>query len=142
VLPAPSVETATGGNETILVVEDDMGVRLTAVATLTGLGYHVLHAVDGASALALLEAGAQVDLLFTDVVMPGAVSSTELAGHARRLLPGVAVLFTSGYTRDALLDGGRLQAGVQLLGKPYQRIQLAQKVRDALHSRAQPGSPA
>lgn len=139
VVPLPSVETATGGDETILVVEDDMGVRLTAVATLSALGYHVLHAVDGASALALLEAGAQVDLLFTDVVMPGPVSSTELAGHARRLLPGVAVLFTSGYTRDALLDGGRLQAGVQLLGKPYQRVQLAHKVRETLSGRSLPG---
>ena len=137
--PLPA-ETATGGNETILVVEDDMGVRLTAVATLAGLGYEVLHAVDGASALALFEAGAQVDLLFTDVVMPGPVPSTELASHARRLLPGVAVLFTSGYTRDALLDGGRLQAGVQLLGKPYSRVQLAHKVREALQSRQLPGA--
>jgi PAS domain S-box-containing protein len=137
-VPLPVVETVAGGNETILVVEDDMGVRLTAVATLAGLGYDVLHAVDGASALALLEGGARVDLLFTDVVMPGPVSSTELADHARRLLPGVAVLFTSGYTRDALLDGGRLRAGVQLLGKPYQRTQLAHKVRETLSGRSLP----
>jgi PAS domain S-box-containing protein len=132
--PLPVIETATGGTETILVVEDDAEVRLTAVGTLRGLGYHVIDAVDGASALALLESGAWVDLLFTDVVMPGPVSSTELAAHARRLLPEVAVLFTSGYTRNALTSGGRLQEGVQLLSKPYQRVQLAQKVREALRT--------
>jgi CheY-like chemotaxis protein len=135
-MPLPVVETADGGSETILVVEDDAQVRLTALGTLSGLGYRVLDAVDGASALALLEGGAHVDLLFTDVVMPGPVSSTELAGHARRLLPRIAVLFTSGYTRNALLDGGRLQPGVQLLNKPYQRVQLAHKVREALRRRA------
>jgi two-component SAPR family response regulator len=64
--------------------------------------------------------------------MPGPVSSTDLAAHARRILPDVAVLFTSGYTRNALTDNGRLQAGVQLLSKPYQRGQLAQKIREAL----------
>jgi PAS domain S-box-containing protein len=131
-MPLPVIETAAGGTETILVVEDDQEVRQTAMGTLAGLGYDVIDAVDGASALALLERGARVDLLFTDVVMPGPVSSTELAAHARRILPDVAVLFTSGYTRNALTHGGRLQEGVQLLGKPYQRTQLAQKVREAL----------
>ena len=135
-MPLPVIETAAGGSERILVVEDDTEVRLTAVGTLSALGYHVIDAVDGASALALLEQGARVDLLFTDVVMPGPVSSTELAAHARRILPDVAVLFTSGYTRNALTHGGRLQEGVQLLSKPYQRTQLAQKIRDALRRAA------
>jgi PAS domain S-box-containing protein len=130
--PLPVLEAATGGRETILVVEDDAEVRLTVVGTLSGLGYHVLDAADGASAQALIDAGAHVDLLFTDVVMPGPVSSTELAAHARRILPDVAVLFTSGYTRNALTDNGRLQEGVQLLSKPYQRGQLAQKIRETL----------
>jgi PAS domain S-box-containing protein len=128
----PVLETATGGSETILVVEDDAEVRLTVVGTLSGLGYNVIDAQDGASALALIEQGTRVDLLFTDVVMPGPVTSTELAAQARRLLPEVAVLFTSGYTRNALTDNGRLQAGVQLLSKPYQRGQLAQKIRETL----------
>ena len=135
-MPLPVIETAAGGNERILVVEDDMEVRLTAVGTLGALGYHVIDAVDGASALALLEQGAEVDLLFTDVVMPGPVSSTELAEQARRILPNVAVLFTSGYTRNALTHGGRLQEGVQLLSKPYQRTQLAHKIREALRRAA------
>jgi PAS domain S-box-containing protein len=132
----PVLEAAAGGSETILVVEDDAEVRLTAVGTLSGLGYHVIDAVDGASALALLEQGARVDLLFTDVVMPGPVSSTDLATHARRILPEVAVLFTSGYTRNALTSGGRLQEGVQLLSKPYQRSQLALKIRESLRRSA------
>ncbi len=130
--PLPVIESAAGGKETILVVEDDAEVRLTVVGTLSGLGYRVIDAADGASAQALIDGGARVDLLFTDVVMPGPVSSTELAAHARRVLPDVAVLFTSGYTRNALLDNGRLQAGVQLLSKPYQRGQLAQKIRETL----------
>ncbi|WP_332878804.1 PAS domain S-box protein, partial [Massilia sp. S19_KUP03_FR1] len=128
----PELESASGGSETILVVEDDAEVRLTVVGTLSGLGYQVIDAADGASALALIERGAKVDLLFTDVVMPGPVTSTELAAQARRILPELAVLFTSGYTRNALTDNGRLQAGVQLLSKPYQRGQLAQKIRETL----------
>ena len=137
-MPLPVIETATGGSETILVVEDDAEVRQTAVGTLSALGYRVIDAVDGASALALLERGARVDLLFTDVVMPGPVSSTELAAQARRILPDIAVLFTSGYTRNALTSGGRLQEGVQLLSKPYQRVQLAQKIREALRHSVAP----
>ncbi|WP_164557747.1 PAS domain S-box protein [Massilia atriviolacea] len=132
-------QDVVGGGETVLVVEDDPEVRATTVATLNELGYCVLEAHDGASALALLRKGAWVDLLFTDVVMPGPVSSIELAMLAQRELPGVAVLYTSGYTRDALTTGGRLDDGVRLLGKPYRRAQLAQHVRDALASRL-PGS--
>ncbi len=132
-------QDVVGGGETVLVVEDDAEVRATTVATLNELGYCVLEAHDGASALAMLRKGAWVDLLFTDVVMPGPVSSIELAMLAQRELPGVAVLYTSGYTRDALTTGGRLDDGVRLLGKPYRRAQLAQHVRDALASRM-PGS--
>jgi PAS domain S-box-containing protein len=134
--PAAAAVDVTGGEETILVVEDDADVRLTAVGMLVQLGYRVIDAADGAAALAILERGEPVDLLFTDVVMPGPVSSTELAFHARRLLPGVAVLFTSGYTRDALAVGGRIDGSVQLLSKPYQQAQLAQRLRDILGARA------
>jgi len=132
---APLGLDATGGEETILVVEDDDDVRQTAVGTLRQLGYRVIDAADGAAALAILEQGERIDLLFTDVVMPGPVSSTELAAHARRLLPQVAVLFTSGYTRDALAVGGRIDGSVQLLSKPYQQAQLAQRLRDILGAR-------
>jgi PAS domain S-box-containing protein len=125
-------DLAQGGSETILVVEDDADVRATAVNTLGELGYQVLQAEDGASAWRLVEAGAKIDLLFTDVVMPGPVSSTELAARTRQRLPGVAVLFTSGYTRNALTTDGRLDEGVKLLGKPYRREELARKIREVL----------
>jgi PAS domain S-box-containing protein len=125
----PAMMDLVGGGETILVVEDDDEVRATAINQLQELGYMVLHAHDGQSALMMIEAGAHVDLLFTDVVMPGPVSSTALVEKARSLLPGLRVLYTSGYTRNALTTDGRLDAGVQLLNKPYRREELAQRIR-------------
>ncbi|SEL99159.1 PAS domain S-box-containing protein [Xaviernesmea oryzae] len=125
-----------GGNETILVAEDDEGVRTTVVEMLQDLGYRVLKASDAASALSVVESGLPIDLLFTDVVMPGPLKSTEMVAAARRLIPGLAVLFTSGYTENSIVHGGRLDAGVQLLSKPYARQQLAQKVRAVLDQRA------
>jgi len=134
--PVAPERDAPGGDETILVVEDDALVRATTVSTLSSLGYRVLDAHDGQSALDVIKSGAPIDLLFTDVVMPGPVSSTELAELAQRLVPKLAVLFTSGYTREALTTGGRLDPGVQLLGKPYREDQLAQRIRAALRSAA------
>jgi PAS domain S-box-containing protein len=127
-----------GGSETILVVEDDGEVRATAVEILTELGYRVLKAVDGQSALVLLRRGASVDLLFTDVVMPGPVRSPDLARQAQALIPGLEVLFTSGYTEDAIVHGGRLDPGVHLLSKPYRSEDLARKVRQLLDQRPYP----
>lgn len=121
-----------GGSETILVAEDDDEVRATVVALLRDLGYRVVTARDGASALALVEEGTAIDLLFTDVVMPGRVRSTELARLVRERLPGVPVLFTSGYTEDSIVHDGRLDAGLDLLSKPYTREALARKLRQVL----------
>jgi CheY-like chemotaxis protein len=126
-----------GGDETILVVEDDDDVRETAVGLLQELGYRVLKARDAASALPIIESGLPIDLLFTDVVMPGPLRSPELARKAKERLPNIAVLFTSGYTENAIVHGGRLDAGVELLGKPYTREQLARKLRQVLGSEAQ-----
>jgi CheY-like chemotaxis protein len=117
-------------------VEDDADVRSTVVSNLIDLGYRVLDAENGDHALGMLQQGIEVDLLFTDVVMPGKVSSTQLAAEAKRLQPGIAVLFTSGYIQDALTSGGRLEEGVQLLSKPYKRDQLAAKIRESLRRRA------
>ena len=122
----------TGGEETILVAEDDDAVRATVVDMLSELGYRVLTAKDAASALTVIESGAAVDLLFSDVVMPGPLKSTELARKARERIPGIAVLFTSGYTENSIVHGGRLDAGVDLLSKPYTREALARKVRQVL----------
>ncbi|WFR77312.1 PAS domain S-box protein [Janthinobacterium rivuli] len=121
-----------GGKETILVVEDDVQVQTTVVDMLRGLGYVVLRASDGESALAIIGSGVPIDLLFTDVVMPGKVPSTALARQARVLLPQLAVLFTSGYTQDAMMQGGRLEPGVELLSKPYRREDLARRIRHLL----------
>jgi CheY-like chemotaxis protein len=126
-----------GGTETILVVEDDEEVREGAVALLSDLGYRVLKAKDGASALGVIESGIPIDLLFTDVVMPGPVRSPDLARTAKERLPNLAVLFTSGYTENAIVHGGRLDRGVELLGKPYSRDQLARKIRHVLGNQAQ-----
>ncbi|WP_223637421.1 response regulator [Corallococcus sp. EGB] len=126
-----------GGTETILVVEDDAAVRATVVEVLTELGYRVLKAHDGQSALAVIQSGLPVDLLFTDVVMPGPVRSPELARLAKAHLPDIEVLFTSGYTENAIVHGGRLDPGVSLLSKPYRREDLARKIRSLLRGREQ-----
>jgi PAS domain S-box-containing protein len=126
--PSPPV----GGTETILVAEDDEAVRTTVVEMLTDLGYRVLKAADAASALAVVESGVPIDVLFTDVVMPGTLRSPELARMARERLPKLAVLFTSGYTENAIVHGGRLDPGVELLGKPYTRESLARRIRQVL----------
>lgn len=126
---------AKGGSETILVVEDDEEVRATVVELLADLGYRVLRAKDAQSALAIVESGVPVDLLFTDVVMPGPLRSTELARKARERVPGIAVLFTSGYTDNAIVHAGRLDEGIDLLSKPYTHEALARKVRLVLGQR-------
>jgi PAS domain S-box-containing protein len=131
----PETRAVVGGQETILVAEDDEGVRATVVEMLGELGYRVLKAGDAASALSIIDSGMPIDLLFTDVVMPGPLRSPELARKARERLPGIAVLFTSGYTENAIVHGGRLDAGVDLLGKPYTREALARKVRHVLANR-------
>lgn len=127
----------TGGTETILVAEDDEGVRTTVIEMLTDLGYHVLKAKDAQSALTVIESGAHIDLLFTDVVMPGPLRSPELARMARERLPDIAVLYTSGYTENSIVHGGRLDPGLELLSKPYTREELARKIRHVLASRTQ-----
>ncbi|WP_186332173.1 response regulator [Bordetella genomosp. 13] len=126
-----------GGTETVLVVEDDEEVRTTVVDMLSELGYRVLRARDASSALAIIESGMPMDLVFTDVVMPGPLRSPELARKARERLPNVAVLFTSGYTDNAIVHGGRLDEGIELLSKPYTREALARKIRHVLRNQQQ-----
>jgi signal transduction histidine kinase len=124
-----------GGTETILVVEDEEDVRMTVADMLRALGYRVLTANNAASALPIIKSGAPIDLIFTDVVMPGPIRSPDMVKQARELIPGVAVLFTSGYTDNAIVHGGRLDPGINLLTKPYTRDQLAHRVRSALDHR-------
>lgn len=132
----------SGGTETVLVVEDDDAVRETVVALLSDLGYRVLKSVDASSALNVIESGIPIDMLFTDVVMPGTLKSPELARKARERLPNIAVLFTSGYTENSIVHGGKLDAGVELLSKPYTREALARKFRSLLGKGNQRSVPA
>jgi signal transduction histidine kinase/CheY-like chemotaxis protein len=118
-----------GGSETVLVVEDDLAVQATAVDMLSQLGYRVLKADNGDAAAIILNEHKDIDMLFTDVVMPGSVRSPELARLAKSLHPGISVLFTSGYTRNAIVHGGRLDPGVELISKPYRGEDLARKIR-------------
>jgi CheY-like chemotaxis protein len=119
-------------NETILVVEDDNNVRTYSVDALRDLGYRVIEAPDGPSAIRLLETNTPVDLLFTDVVLPGGMTGAQVAAQARELRPALKVLFTTGYARNAIFHHGRLDKGVQLITKPFSFSDLAAKVRDVL----------
>ncbi|HEX8444868.1 MAG TPA: PAS domain S-box protein [Allosphingosinicella sp.] len=119
--------------ETILVCEDDDDVRTYSVEVLRELGYRVLEAHDGPSALRLLERqGGEVDLLFTDVVLPSGMLGDQLATEARAIRPGLKVLFTTGYARNAIVHQGRLDPGVELITKPFSYADLAGRVRDLL----------
>jgi PAS domain S-box-containing protein len=138
----PATGPAQGGKETVLVVEDDAAVREVVVDTLSSLGYTVLRARDAQSAMAIIDSGMTVDLLFTDVVMPGPMRSTELVERARSMQPRMAVLFTSGYAENAIVHGGRVDAGVELLTKPYSQKALARKLRHVLANQAQRNATA
>jgi len=124
---------AEGSNEeTILVLEDDDDVRTFSVELLREMGYRVIEAHDGPSALRLLERQPRVDLLFSDVVLPGGLTGKQVSEQARALRPGLKVLFTTGYARNAIIHHGRLDRGVHLITKPFTLNELAAKVRDVL----------
>jgi PAS domain S-box-containing protein len=121
-----------GGSETILVVEDDPLVRSYVATQLNGLGYTTLTAANAAEALEYIDGVKDFDLLFTDVIMPGSLNGRQLADEAVRRRPGLKVLYTSGYTENAIVHHGRLDPGVLLLAKPYRKSDLARMVRIAL----------
>jgi CheY-like chemotaxis protein len=125
-------ETLPRGAETVMVVEDDPFVRSYAVMLLDSLGYSVVAAVDGADALQKLRTNTHVDILFTDIVMPGGINGWELADLARQLRPGLPVLLTSGYALETLAKHGRLRAGAVVLTKPYRKADLARRLREVV----------
>lgn len=121
-----------GTGEKVLVVEDDELVRTYAESQLNEFGYHVIAAANGAAALEIIEQQADISLLFTDVIMSGGMNGPELVEMAKRIRPKLKVLYTSGYTENAVIHNGRLDEGVQLLQKPYRRHELAKKIQDVL----------
>jgi CheY-like chemotaxis protein len=136
---APAIQ---GGHETILVVEDDRLVRDYVLTQLHSLGYATLDAANGAEAVAIMEAGGAFDLLFTDVIMPGAMNGRQLADEIAMRRPGLKVVFTSGYTENAIIHHGRLDSGVLLLAKPYRKSDLAGMIRKALEGNRLTGGTA
>jgi len=137
----PSIAAqVTGGLETILVVEDEADVRSASSGILTALGYRVLEAQDGAAAVdvirAALDNGDRIDLVFSDVIMPGPVSSRDLESYVREKLPAAQILFTSGYAEGVLAHAGKVDAALNLLQKPYSVDQLGARIRHLLRHRA------
>jgi signal transduction histidine kinase/CheY-like chemotaxis protein len=130
--PAGAAAPAAARGETVLVVEDDEDVRAYAVELLTELGYRVLAAADSDAAMLLLGEHPEIDLLFTDVGLPGGTNGRQLADAAHVLRPDLKVLFTSGYPRNAIVHHGRLDPGVDLLGKPFTLATLGPKLRQVL----------
>jgi PAS domain S-box-containing protein len=139
--PLPDNDTGTvsratpvcGGDETVLVCEDDDKVRAYTVDVLKELGYRVMEADNGAAALQALETASEpIDLLFTDVILPGGMTGADIAQQARAQQPGLRILFATGYARNAIIHHGRLDPGVELLTKPFTYAELATKVREML----------
>jgi CheY-like chemotaxis protein len=124
--------------ETILAVEDDVDVRAHTSGILRELGYRVLEAANGVAALEIVQNHPEIDLLFTDVGLPGGMNGRQLANAARNLNSKLKVLFTTGYARNAIVHEGRLDPGVQLITKPFTYAGLSEKVRDLLDARAAP----
>lgn len=125
-------KTVIKGNEVILLVEDESSVRELGAEYLNHLGYKVLTAENGPAALKVLTSGEHIDLLFTDVIMPGGMTGPELANKARELNPQLKILFTSGYPKMALTNNGRLKNDEQHLPKPYKLDKLGLKIRELL----------
>jgi CheY-like chemotaxis protein len=120
------------GGEPVLVVEDEPDVRAYSCETMRELGYTVFEAVDGEAALRILDERPEIKLLFTDVGLPGRLNGRQLADEAKRRRPALRVLFTTGYARNAIVHGGRLDPGVQLITKPFTYEALATKLRELL----------
>lgn len=124
-----------GGAETLLVIEDEESVRQSTCASLSILGYRVLQASSGAAAVDMIKSGQPIDLVFSDVIMPGPVTSLQLGETVRAYLPHARILYTSGYAEGVLTHEGRLQAGVNLLPKPYDFSTLSTRIRGLLDCR-------
>jgi CheY-like chemotaxis protein len=130
--PAAALHMPPGGRETILVVEDDAAVRAVAIATLQSVGYRVLEAADGKVALDIVRQSGEIDLLFTDLVMPNGISGQDLLRMARQCRSDLKAIFTSGYSEQFIRGHDEADKSVPLLPKPYRRQKLIAVIRKVL----------
>jgi two-component system NtrC family sensor kinase len=140
--PLPEARPAGGVTGTVLIVEDDAGVLAFERETLTAEGYQVLEAVDGRQAIGIIESDALINLIVTDVVLPGGFNGRNVADAAKRVRPGLNVLFTTGYTTNAIVHHGRLDSNVELLSKPFTSRQLVAAVRKLIAAGQNAGASA
>jgi PAS domain S-box-containing protein len=140
--PAPNPET-TGKGETVLVVDDEPTIRMLVGEVLADGGYTAIEASDGPAALKILQSSVRIDLLITDVGLPGGLNGRQVADAAREARPGLHVIFITGYAENAALGGGYLERGMSLITKPFEIDTLARKIREAFEAaravRAEPG---
>ena len=125
-------EPDQGFGETVLIVDDEATVRMLVTEVLSENAYRVLEAHDGSSAMRILDSGQRIDLLITDVGLPGNMNGRQIADAARMKLPALRVLFITGYAENAAIGNGYLESGMQILAKPFPMSTLAQKVRQML----------
>ncbi|WP_426533035.1 response regulator [Bradyrhizobium sp. McL0615] len=137
--PADDALANSPGHETVLVVEDDADVRAYSCDTLRELGYQVIEAENGRAGLQALDRHPAICVLFTDVGLPGGMNGRQLADEARKRRPDLKVLFTTGYARNAIVHDGRLDAGVELITKPFSQSTLSAKLRDIIDAARSPG---
>ena len=128
----PGAAPRPGSGETVLVVDDEPTVRMLVTEVLEELGYVALEAGDGAAGLRILHSEARVDLLITDVGLPGGMNGRQVADAARQLRPGLRVLFITGYAENAVLNNGHLEPGMHVLTKPFPLDALAGRVKSVL----------
>lgn len=131
-MSSPTVTPRASGHETILVVDDEPLVRMVAVEILEELGYHVLEADDGMSAMRIMNSGQPIDLLVTDVGLPGGMNGRQLADAIRATRPDLRVLFVTGYAENAVLNHGHLDHGMHVMTKPFLGDAFARRVKDLL----------
>ncbi len=127
-----AIQPPAGGSEWILVVEDDPNVREIPVTTFLNQGYQVIEAADGEAAIACLREGQRIDLIFTDLVLPGGMNGVEIAKEAKRIQPNIKVIYATGYVDNEVMKKGELEPGATLVSKPYELVRLLKLVRDVL----------
>jgi CheY-like chemotaxis protein len=129
----PALAPQAREGETVLVIDDEPTVRMLVVEILEGLGYGALEAIDGAAGLKILESDTRVDLLITDVGLPGGMNGRQVADAARVNRPDLKILFITGYAENAVLSHGHLDPGMHVLTKPFSMEAMKQRITDLLH---------